>query len=169
MTPAVRPARGEDDLAAVRALCWDYRQHLIDHAPHGAEMVAAFYPPDLYARIMGDLPRIHARPKGEILVGTLDDRIVGCGMSYEQAPGAAELKRLFLSPDARGHGLGARLCLALVDQARADGYTVVRLDTMFSLTDAMTLYPRLGFVSRDAYYDIPEMARPIVRFFEKPL
>lgn len=118
---------------------------------------------------MDTLPELHARPKGEIFVAMLDGTVTGCGMSYEQSPGACEIKRLYVAPGGRGHGLGRQLCNTLIEQARADGYALVRLDTMHSLTEAIRLYETLGFERRNAYYTLPDIAVPIVRFYELPL
>ena len=169
MSLVLRPARGEDDLAAVRALCWDYRAHLIDHHPPTRAVIEAVYPEAGYAAVLADLAALHARPKGEILLARLGDAPVGCGMSYEQAPGAVELKRVYVAPAGRGQGIARRLCDALIAQAAADGYTTVRLDTLHTLIAAQALYARLGFHRRDAYYDVPALAAPHIRFYERSI
>jgi len=63
-----------------------------------------------------------------------------------------EMKRLFVSPDGRGLGLGRALAHAIVDEAKRLGYAEIRLDTLPSMRTAIGLYEALGFVAIDAYY-----------------
>jgi ribosomal protein S18 acetylase RimI-like enzyme len=61
------------------------------------------------------------------------------------ADGVAEIKRMFVVPDARGQGHGRRLLDALEAAAADLGYRAVRLDTAQSMTTAMEMYRRAGF------------------------
>jgi ribosomal protein S18 acetylase RimI-like enzyme len=58
------------------------------------------------------------------------------------------------------------LCLAAIQAAREAGYLAMRLDTLASMTPAVTLYESLGFRRIAAYYDNP---LPDVRYFELPI
>lgn len=66
-----------------------------------------------------------------------------------------ELKRLYVTPSGRGTGVGRALVLAALAKAREAGYSVVRLDTLGSMTAARRLYQDLGFVEGAAYYATP--------------
>ncbi|MGW3288839.1 N-acetyltransferase family protein [Streptomyces sp. NPDC001002] len=93
-------------------------------------------------------------------VAELDGRVVGhVGLSRsgegDVAPGlwsarhgtgtdTAVVSRLFVSPDARGHGIGAALMDRAVGEARARGLHAV-LDVVASDTAATALYERLGW------------------------
>jgi len=48
-----------------------------------------------------------------------------------------------------------RLVAAIVREAEAIGYREMRLDTLPSMTGAIALYRRMGFVPMAPYYDTP--------------
>src|SRR5262245_10691125 len=52
------------------------------------------------------------------LVARLDDDVVGCGAVVLGAPGEAEIKRMFVSPLARGYSIGRRILAALETAAQ---------------------------------------------------
>lgn len=66
-----------------------------------------------------------------------------------------EMKRLYVSPEARGMGLGKALTDAVVQKAKELGYGEMRLDTLPSMAGAIQLYRRLGFVDIPPYYETP--------------
>ncbi|MEU1119075.1 MULTISPECIES: GNAT family N-acetyltransferase [unclassified Streptomyces] len=61
-----------------------------------------------------------------------------------EAGAAGVVSRLFVAPDARGHGIGALLMGRVVREARARGLHPV-LDVVSSDTAAAALYARLGW------------------------
>lgn len=79
-----------------------------------------------------------------ILAAHVDGEPAGCAaLRIERR--VCEMKRLFVRPRFRNHGLGRKLATALIDEARRRGYTHMRLDTLPSMKDAMKLYESLGF------------------------
>lgn len=168
-TSLIRQATAPEDLAAVRQLCWDYRSHLSSVSAVDAELTETFYPAPKYTALMDTLETLHARPRGIILLAELDGQPVGCGMSHALFPDTSEIKRVYVAPHARGHGIARKLVTALVDQARTDGFDRVVLDTSVSLGPARALYASMGFDERGPYQDIPAAALPHLLFFEATL
>ncbi|MEM7729840.1 MAG: GNAT family N-acetyltransferase [Pseudomonadota bacterium] len=72
---------------------------------------------------------------------------------------AAELKRLWVAPAARGLGLGEALCRTCIEGARKAGYARLLLDTDRGLDHANAIYERLGFADIPRYYDNPMDSR----------
>lgn len=85
-------------------------------------------------------------PHGTFVVGRdPEGRAVCCGGFKRFADGIAEIKRMYVVPDARGSGVGARLLDQLEDDARRLGYTTIRLDTGDRQPGAVRLYRRAGY------------------------
>jgi GNAT superfamily N-acetyltransferase len=104
-------------------------------------------------------------PQGFFLIARLDGVPVGCvGVKHTSAE-FSEVKRMWVSPDARGLGLGRRLLEELERLAAADGVRLLRLDTNKTLTEARALYAACG------YREIPDFnGEPYADFwFEKTL
>jgi ribosomal protein S18 acetylase RimI-like enzyme len=67
----------------------------------------------------------------------------------------AEMKRLFVRPEARGRGIARQLIARVIDHARRLNYTEIRLDTLPMMGDAQALYVALGFHDIAPYYGTP--------------
>ncbi|MFZ6004012.1 MAG: GNAT family N-acetyltransferase [Actinomycetota bacterium] len=73
-----------------------------------------------------------------------------------------ELKRMYVSPQARGLGVGRALCEAAVVKARSLGYERLLLDTVDTMAAAIATYASLGFEEIEAYRHNP---LPGARYF----
>jgi DNA-binding MarR family transcriptional regulator/GNAT superfamily N-acetyltransferase len=94
-------------------------------------------------------------PAGVLLVARLRGRAVGCG-ALKLPPGEpADLKRMWVAPEARGIGLGRRILRELEARAADAGAAVVRLETNAALTEAIGLYRRSGYREVAAFNDEP--------------
>lgn len=162
----ISPAITANEIEAVRHLCWAYRDFLIQNSDTDREITETFYPTDKYTALMADLPRLHARPTGIMLLARADSAPIGCGMTHALDQHTSEIKRVFVSESARGQGIARNICARLIDQARLDGFSRVVLDTSRTLTGAQALYDRLGFRARGPYQPIPEEILPELRFYE---
>lgn len=138
------------DMARVRALFEEYAAWLaVDLGFQG------------FASELASLPAAYAPPRGRLLLAGPDGAAVGCialhPLELVAADGGtvAEVKRLFVQPQARGDGLGARLVEALLAEADGIGYRALMLDTLDWMTPARRLYERCGFRPCAPYYHNP--------------
>lgn len=90
-------------------------------------------------------------PSGVLLLARLDGQALACGALKSLGKGVGEIKRMWVSPQARGLGIAQRLLDALEQQAAALSMTTLRLDTNRSLTEARALYARNGYREIAAY------------------
>lgn len=111
----------------------------------------------LYGRIDGDgtpsaRPDDLWRPHGQLLVGWDESGTpVCCGGVKRLDDRTAEIKRMFVVPEARGRGHASRLLVALEDAARRRGHDVVRLDTGAKQPQSRAMYERAGYVAIPDY------------------
>lgn len=125
-----------------------------------AGMVADLEP--LYGRIDGaDTPSASPdelwAPTGTFLVGwDVDGRPVCGGGVKHIGDGVAEIKRMFVVPDARSRGHARRLLAGLEDAARRLGHERVRLDTGPRQPHAKALYESGGYVEIADYNANPK-------------
>lgn len=94
-------------------------------------------------------------PRGAFLVARFQGEPVGCGGFKPISAEAAYLKRMWISPSARGLGLGKRLLCELEAQARAMGYSIACLETNQALIEAQQLYRSAGYVEVHPFNDEP--------------
>ncbi|MDA8747928.1 GNAT family N-acetyltransferase [Litoreibacter sp.] len=86
-----------------------------------------------------------------------DGTLLGCGFLKKIRPDAAELKRLFVIPEAQGYGLGRKLIDARIEIARNMGVRDFYADTIKGNDSMLSLYAKLGFSFIEHY---PENANP---------
>ena len=94
-------------------------------------------------------------PDGAYVVGYEGDDAVAGGGLRRLGESVAEIKRMFVRPPARSRGVARALLRALEDQARALGYTAVRLDTGPKQLHGLALYRSAGYVDVPPYNDNP--------------
>ncbi|MCA1842893.1 MAG: GNAT family N-acetyltransferase [Actinobacteria bacterium] len=139
-----------DDLAGVAALMAGYvaeiRRNLFEG--HGLKLEDAT--PD-----SGELVQISGllEPPQRLYLAEVDGQPAGtCGLK-EIAPGVAEIKRMYVDPGLRGHGVARALLKRVVDDGRAAGYQALQLETAVWMVEAHALYRSCGFTDAPPFPD----------------
>lgn len=81
----------------------------------------------------------------EAIVVYLDGKPVGGGAIRPYDEDTMELKRIFVRPQAQGHGIGTSLVSKLVERAKELGYKKMVLETGELLAESVHVYSKLGF------------------------
>lgn len=92
---------------------------------------------------------------------------LGCVALVPSAADAAEIKRLFVTPSARGHGLAKRLLADLERRAWQQGVKRLLVETGNLQAPAISLYQGLGY--RPIAPFGPYIGNPVSCCFEKAL
>jgi ribosomal protein S18 acetylase RimI-like enzyme len=144
MTIRIAEARWPDDRAIVESMFREYVASL-------SEDISFQNVDDELSR----LPGKYARPGGVVLIAW-DGADAAGAVAYRMVePGVCEMKRLYVRPAFRGRDIGRELAEELIEDARAQGYRTMLLDTLASMQSARALYRALGFRPVEAYYDNP--------------
>lgn len=141
MTIAVEPPDGE----AARACLGAYFAELAERFEEGFDPQAGGAAEDAAM----------APPVGCFLMARLHGRPIGCGALKPLDVVTAEIKRMWVAPEARGLGVARRLLEALEGEARARANTRIRLDTNRALSRARAMYGKAGYREIPRFNDNP--------------
>ncbi len=131
ITHAVSPAQ----IAVVREIFLEYAHSL------GFSLCFQGFDQEL-----AGLPGDYAPPQGRLILASLRNQPAGCVALHALDDKNCEMKRLYLRPHFRGHGLGRLLAERIIAEARQIGYTRLRLDTVEpKMQTAVAMYRQLGF------------------------
>jgi putative acetyltransferase len=95
-----------------------------------------------------DLFSLFQTKRSAYFIATINNEIVGGSGVYptlDLPEGCCELVKLYLSPFARGEGVGKALIQQCFISAKEFGYKSMYLETMPELSTAVGLYEQLGF------------------------
>lgn len=110
---------------------------------------------DLYFQnFSGELETISQQynlPAGGLYLAFYDDIPAGCAGVRKLDDETAELKRMFVKDEFRGHKIGVKLLQLAIDLAKQLGYSKLRLDTLEDMVKAQQLYKSFGFYEIPAY------------------
>jgi GNAT superfamily N-acetyltransferase len=112
-------------------------------------------------------PAEFAPPEGLFLVGYLDDAPVVCGGWRVHGDGDAELKRMYVTPVARGRGLARSMLAELERTAALAGHRRLVLETGTRQPEAIALYRSSGYVDAPRFGHSAD--EPLSVYLGKPL
>jgi ribosomal protein S18 acetylase RimI-like enzyme len=136
----VLPVADEQSLAAARALI---RQHFEAHSEaHTAGEID---------EVLLRLPEPYVLPSGGLWVAWQGGDAVGCVALQPLSSDTGEVKRMYVKPESRGHGIARALSRKVIEEARERGYERLRLGTLANMVPAQTLYSSLGFEPIEPY------------------
>jgi GNAT superfamily N-acetyltransferase len=149
-SPRVRLLPGQAGSAAATQLLAAYYQELAVRFPDGFDV----------AQTVSAQPHELTPPHGDFLIVEHADsgEKLGCGAVKRLSDGVFEIKRMWISPGYRGHGLGRILLTGLEQRAEAMGAREIRLDTSARLSEALALYRSAGYTETAPYNDNPYAA-----------
>jgi len=127
-------------LAHVRALFLEYAEGL------GIDLAFQDFESEL-----ASLPGAYVSPRGALLLATYGMEVAGCAAMRPFDEDICEMKRLYVRPRHRGHGIGRMLAEATVFAARKAGYARMRLDSLPWMEAAIALYRAMGFAEIPSY------------------
>jgi GNAT superfamily N-acetyltransferase len=169
VTAIIREAASAADYRAFGELIREYvdwaRQRYAEH-PWLIEMAFSYQSLD---RELEMLSTAYGPPKGKTLLADVGGEVRGAVAYRDLGQGACEMKRMFVPGRYHGQGLGKALCQALIAQAKADGFSVMRLDTGKLFAEAIGLYQSVGFGHCEPYIDYPDRMKPMMVFMDRKL
>ncbi|WP_163847334.1 GNAT family N-acetyltransferase [Pseudooceanicola aestuarii] len=107
-----------------------------------------------------------AKPDIRFFTARIGTETLGCAALKVFAE-YGEVKSFFVTDAARGRGIGAALMRQIEDQARAEGLSLLKLETGDALAAAVRLYSRHGYTRCGPYGDYEENGSSV--FMEKTL
>ncbi len=101
------------------------------------------------------LPGAYAPPSGALLIARDGAAAAGCVALRRIDARTGEMKRMYVREAWRGKGVGRRLALAVIAEAKRRGHARLVLDTLPKLGAAIALYRDLGFRETGPYLASP--------------
>lgn len=142
----------------IRAEAWDGADGVRLRDDMRSELAARYNIPDQEAEVPT------AETVSVFLVARDPDGVaVGCGALRVLDDGTGEVKRMYVSPQARGTGVATGILRGLEDHARQLGVGTLVLSTGTEQPDAMRFYAREGYRRTDGYG--PYVGHPMARCF----
>jgi GNAT superfamily N-acetyltransferase len=144
------PPGSAADWADARALIEELYAWLEDVSGVSPSTVQAGFEEELRG-----LPSLFSWPKGYFALAKVDGESVGTTALKLLSPEVAELKRVYVRPEARGLSLASRMLDSAIYAARSLGVHSIRLETHSEyMRPAVAMYRQRGFVEIPAYTDL---------------
>ena len=135
----------------IRELFIEYTKMLVSLDPGFSEYLTI----QNFDHEIEDLGYKYGRPEGRLYIVLDGGMAVGCIGLRKMDDDRCEMKRLYVRPEYRRHGIAAKLCAMIIEDAEEIGYKEMYLDTLPGLEAAIKLYEDIGFEITGPYNDSP--------------
>ena len=92
-----------------------------------------------------DIRQSYLSPGGAFRILECDGRTIGSYGLYATTQESCELRKMYLIPEFRGRGLGKKMMVDVLREAKAKGFVEITLETNLRLKEAVGLYRACGF------------------------
>jgi putative acetyltransferase len=171
-TAGAKPAEGSQAAAAATSIGSELQIAVAPESADQPEVHALLRQSDAYHAALYPAESNHlvdvatlSAPNVRFLVARRGGIAVGCGALILGVDGDAELKRMFVVPEARGQRIGSRILDALEAVAKAENVRIIRLETGVRQPESLALYRRHGYTERGPFGSYQR--DPLSTFFEK--
>src|SRR3954463_5604571 len=140
MTVRLRPA-SLDDAEPAGVICYEAFKTIAEQHGFPPDLPSAAHATDLISVLLSR-SHIHA------IIAERDGRVVGSNFLWEGDP-VAGVGPITLDPDMQNKAIGRQLMEAVLERARQQGISAVRLVQAAYHSRSLSLYTKLGFVVRE--------------------
>ena len=100
-------------------------------------------------------PDKYKEPEGTFIIAKENNKVVGIIGLKKLENKICEMKRLFVSDNYKGKGIGKRLVEIIIKEAKIKQYERIRLDTLDTMETALKIYYKNDFYKIEPYYNNP--------------
>src|SRR3954467_3291533 len=140
MTVRLRPA-SPDDAEPAAAICYEAFKMIAEQHGFPPDVTSASDTTDLISVLL-------SRPDIYSIIAEIDGRVVGSNFIWE-ADTVAGVGPITVGPDVQNKAIGRQLMDAVLERARQQGISAVRLVQAAYHSRSLSLYTKLGFVVRE--------------------
>lgn len=97
------------------------------------------------SHVAKDLSRLNNDTRSNLWMATIDNKVVGTIGIIERENNKAQLHWFLLYPEYRGHGIGKKLLVTVIDWCKEQKFSEIFLSTANSQLAARKLYKEYGF------------------------
>jgi len=108
-----------------------------------------------FEKEISELSAMYSPPSGCLILSCENDKPFGCVAVRKFEDGICEMKRLYIPESYRGRGIGRELAERIITKAKELGYEKMRLDTLETMKEAISLYKTMGFYEIPRYRENP--------------
>ena len=163
---AIRAAQSSEDFFTFAGLVREYTDWSRERWSDMGSIVDDFFDHQSLDDELKSVSHSYTPPNGLALLAFEDEIGIGCGALHRLDDKTCEFKRVFVQTRKQRTGTGRRLCQELISQAKAQSFSVVKLDTDVRSFEAIALYESMGFVRCAPYVEYPPQFAPHMVFMQ---